>query len=58
MVIINECVFIVYMYVQWEPSNLEKVHDAIVMQFSEVVHDDRWGYLELPQRQVFKTSKL
>ncbi|XP_010321273.2 probable 3-hydroxyisobutyryl-CoA hydrolase 3 isoform X1 [Solanum lycopersicum] len=43
---------------KWEPSNLEKVHDAIVMQFSEVVHDDRWGYLELPQRQVFKTSKL
>ncbi|WMV41095.1 hypothetical protein MTR67_034480, partial [Solanum verrucosum] len=43
---------------KWEPSKLEQVHDAIVMQFSEVVHDDHWGYLELPEREQLKRSKL
>ncbi|KAH0646956.1 probable 3-hydroxyisobutyryl-CoA hydrolase 3 [Solanum tuberosum] len=43
---------------KWEPSKLVQVHDAIVMQFSEVVHDDRWGYLELPEREQLKRSKL
>ncbi|XP_049377553.1 probable 3-hydroxyisobutyryl-CoA hydrolase 3 [Solanum stenotomum] len=43
---------------KWEPSKLEQVHDAIVMQFSKVVHDDRWGYLELPEREQLKRSKL
>ncbi|KAL3330042.1 hypothetical protein AABB24_034080 [Solanum stoloniferum] len=43
---------------KWEPSKLEQVHDAIVMQFSEVVHDDRWSYLELPEREQLKRSKL
>ncbi|XP_055820184.1 probable 3-hydroxyisobutyryl-CoA hydrolase 3 isoform X2 [Solanum dulcamara] len=45
-------------FYEWEPSKLEQVHDAIVMQFSEVVHDDRWGYLELPERAHLKGSKL
>ncbi|KAG5590294.1 hypothetical protein H5410_040808 [Solanum commersonii] len=45
-------------FYEWEPSKLEQVHDAIVMQFSEVVHDDRWGYLELPEREQLKRSKL
>ncbi|KAK6789814.1 hypothetical protein RDI58_013614 [Solanum bulbocastanum] len=43
---------------KWEPSKLEHVHDAIVMQFSKVVHDDRWSYLELPEREQLKRSKL
>ncbi|XP_070021202.1 putative 3-hydroxyisobutyryl-CoA hydrolase 3 [Nicotiana tabacum] len=43
---------------KWEPSKLEQVQDATVMQFSEVVHDDRWGYLEIPDRSQLKSSKL